>query len=72
MNDNVFPAIMSFLIPGVGQMMKGDTEKGLWILIFYCISLVACFVIIGFFTTQVLYIWQLVDAYAAPRKTPVV
>lgn len=52
------PAILSLFLPGLGQMAKGQTSRGLGIFIStmlgYC-----CLVIPGF----ILHVWNVADAY---------
>ena len=57
------PAVISFFIPGVGQMIKGEVGKGIAILIGYVISWLLVFVFVGFITTPILFIWNIYDAY---------
>lgn len=52
------PAILSFFIPGLGQLVKGQVGRG--ILIFFGVIIgLAFFVIPG----VIIWIWQIVDAY---------
>lgn len=52
------PAILSLFIPGLGQIVKGQTGKGILILISTIIGY-ALFVIPGL----IIHIWQIADAY---------
>jgi TM2 domain-containing membrane protein YozV len=52
------PAILSFFIPGLGQLVKGQVGKGVLIFIGFIIGL-AMFVLPG----VIIWIWQIVDAY---------
>jgi TM2 domain-containing membrane protein YozV len=60
-------AVWSWLIPGLGQMIKGDTTKGILILIGYILSIASMFILIGFVLAPALVIWNIYDAYTAPR-----
>jgi len=51
------PAILSFFIPGLGQIIKGQILKG--ILIFIGVALGLVLIIPG----AIIWIWQIVDAY---------
>jgi TM2 domain-containing membrane protein YozV len=51
------PALLSFFIPGLGQIIKGQVGKG--ILIFFGVGLGMLLVIPGI----ILWIWQIADAY---------
>lgn len=52
------PAILSFFIPGLGQIVKGQVGKGILIFIGVAIGLVF-FVVPG----AIIWIWQIIDAY---------
>ena len=54
---------MSFLIPGLGQLIKGQILKGIVFMICSVISAFMVFVLIGFITTPILWIWSIYDAY---------
>lgn len=70
------PLVLSIFIPGLGQLVKGQAKKGLWIF-FGPIIAFLIILIIGFFDghsasgllgtlwmiTIILYFWQLFDAY---------
>jgi TM2 domain-containing membrane protein YozV len=74
--DNKKPwvaVVLSWFLPGLGQMYNADMAKGLLILVAYFVSywmaLGSAFVL--FFLPLVVWIWGLVDAYkVAARKTP--
>ena len=57
------PALLSFLIPGLGQMVKGHVLSGLLIMAGMVASLLAIAVVVGVIATPVLWIWQTYDAY---------
>lgn len=52
------PAILSFFIPGLGQLVKGQVGKGILVFIGFFIGL-AMLVIPG----VIIWIWQIIDAY---------
>lgn len=52
------PALLSFFIPGLGQMVKGQVGRGILIFIVFWIG-VAMLVIPG----VIVWIWQIMDAY---------
>jgi TM2 domain-containing membrane protein YozV len=52
------PAIMSFFIPGLGQLIKGQPLKGLLFFLGVCVGL-AFFIIPGVF----IWLWSIIDAY---------
>jgi TM2 domain-containing membrane protein YozV len=57
------PALVNLILPGVGQMMKGETLKGILILIGFLISAALTLLLIGFITTPIIYIIAIIDAY---------
>jgi TM2 domain-containing membrane protein YozV len=52
------PALLSFFIPGLGQIVKGQVGKGIFSFIGVGIGLIVL-VIPG----VIIWIWQIVDAY---------
>lgn len=52
------PAVLSFFIPGLGQLVKGQVGKGILIFIGVAIGLV--FLVVP---GVIIWIWQIVDAY---------
>jgi len=57
------PALLSFFIPGLGQIIKGHVGKGILIMIGMVFSVILIFAMIGFLTTPILWIWNIYDAY---------
>lgn len=57
------PAILSFFVPGLGQLVKGQIGKGILIFIGTFFAYVA-FVIPGI----IVHIWNVIDAYNSPVK----
>ncbi|MGM0771943.1 MAG: hypothetical protein ACQESU_10130 [Halobacteriota archaeon] len=57
------PARLSFFIPGLGQIIKGEIFKaiGIWVGLF--ISGLLTFILIGFVLGPVIWLWQIYDAY---------
>jgi TM2 domain-containing membrane protein YozV len=52
------PALLSFFIPGLGQIVKGQVGKG--ILIFFGVRIGLMFLVIP---GVIIWIWQIADAY---------
>jgi TM2 domain-containing membrane protein YozV len=61
-------AVLSFFWCGLGQIYNGEIGKGVLMLVLYAISVVLLFVLIGFLTTPVLWIWGMVDAYKTAER----
>ena len=60
--------ILSFFFMGLGQFYNGQIGKGIIFIILYGISCLLMFVIIGFITTPILWIWGMVDASISAKK----
>lgn len=60
--------ILSFLICGLGQIYNGQIGKGVIFIVLYAISIALMFVIVGFITTPILWIWGMVDANKSAKK----
>lgn len=63
-----FPALFSVIVPGLGQIIKGEIGKGIVVFLGMGLSFLLMFVLIGFITTPILYIWQVYDAYNTQEK----
>ena len=68
MRNPLIAGILSLLIPGLGQIYNGEIGKGIGLIIAHFISLLLMFVIIGFITTPILWIYGMVDAYQTAEK----
>lgn len=60
--------VLSFLITGLGQIYNGQIGKGVIFIILWAISVLLMFVVIGFVTTPILWIWGMIDAYKSAQK----
>jgi TM2 domain-containing membrane protein YozV len=61
-------AVLSFFWAGLGQIYNGEISKGILLLVLYFISAWLMFVVIGFITTPILWIFGMVDAYRTAEK----
>lgn len=61
-------ALLSFLIVGVGQMYNGQIGKGILLLIGAIVSGLLFFVVIGFFTWFIIWLYSIFDAYNTANK----
>ena len=59
------PALFSFFIPGLGQLVKGDLSKAVGIWIILIISAFMSVIGIGFLMAMVVWVAQIYDAYNA-------
>jgi len=60
--------LLSFFFMGAGQIYNGEIGKGIAFLIMYAFSLLLMFVLIGFITTPILWIWGMVDANGSAKR----
>ncbi|WP_353951267.1 DUF2510 domain-containing protein [Knoellia sp. S7-12] len=58
----------SFFIPGLGQLMNGDTGKGIGMFVGYVFSFLLMFVLVGFLTAPAIWIWGMIDAYQSAQR----
>jgi TM2 domain-containing membrane protein YozV len=57
------PALLSFFIPGLGQMVKGEVGKGIGIFFGWLMSFALILTGIGIVVPVIIWIWQIIDAY---------
>ena len=57
------PALLSFLVPALGQLIKGEVLRALGVFILMTVSTALIFVGVGIITTPIIYLWQIYDAY---------
>lgn len=57
------PALLSFIFPGIGQVVKGQVGKGVLIMIAQFVFFLLSFVVIGVIPLIILWIWSITDAY---------
>ena len=61
-------AVLSFFWCGLGQIYNGEIGKGIVFVLLYTVSLLLLFVLVGFVTTPLLWIWGVVDAYQTAER----
>lgn len=61
-------AILSFLIPGLGQIYNGEVVKGLIIIGVQIINILLATIVIGIFTGLIVFVWAIYDAYKTAEK----
>lgn len=62
MPTNVIAAILSFFIPGFGQLVERRTQAAMLFFGGWIISAILCVAIVGFVLTPVVWIWSVIDA----------
>jgi len=61
-------AVLSFFWAGLGQIYNGEISKGIVMMVAYAVSCFLMAIVIGFFTTPILWIYGMVDAYRTAEK----
>lgn len=62
-------AVLSFFWTGVGQIYNGQILKGLLLIVLQAVNAMLMWVLIGFITYPIVWIWGIYDAYkTAERK----
>ena len=61
-------AVLSFFFCGLGQIYNGQILKGILMFVAYSISWLMMYIVIGFITTPVLWIWGMYDSYRTAEK----
>ncbi len=57
------PALLSFLIPGLGQIVKGHILRGILFFIVMVFSVISIIFFVGLITTPIIFVWNVYDAY---------
>jgi TM2 domain-containing membrane protein YozV len=60
--------VLSFFFAGLGQIYNGEIGKGVLFIVLYGISFLLMFIVIGFSTTPILWIWGMVDANNSAKR----
>ena len=61
-------AVLSFFFTGLGQIYNGQIIKGLLLIIIQFINILLMFILIGFLTYPLVWIFGMIDAYNAAEK----
>lgn len=56
-------AVLSFLWPGLGQIYNGQILKAIVFIVVQVVNVLLAFVLIGFLTGFIIWVWSVVDAY---------
>jgi TM2 domain-containing membrane protein YozV len=60
------PALLSFFIPGLGQLVKGQFLLGFLVWVAMGVAGVSCMFYVGFVLLPVFWVLQIYDAYTSP------
>lgn len=67
--DSGIAALLSFFLPGAGQLYNGQTGKGVgFLLVTVFVNVPLMFLWIGFATQLVTWLWAMIDAYVSAEK----
>ena len=61
-------AVLSFFITGLGQIYNGQIVKGVIFIIIQGINVLLMYVLVGFITFPIFWIWGMVDAYRTAER----
>ena len=61
-------AVLSFFWAGLGQIYNGQIAKGIVFMFLQVINVLLMFVLVGFLTWPVIWIWGIVDAYGTAER----
>ena len=62
-------AVLSFLIPGLGQIYDGRIAKGLILVVVQAINVALMHVLIGFVFYPIVLVYAVFDAYGSAERT---
>ncbi len=60
--------ILSFFVPGLGQIYNGNTNNGIILIIAAFVSWILTAVCVGFFIFIAIWIYSMYDAYTTAEK----
>lgn len=61
-------AVGSFLYTGIGQIYNGQIAKGIVLIVIQFINILLMFVVIGFFTFFIVWVYGIYDAYKTAER----
>ncbi len=68
MKNSGLAAVLSFFFTGLGQIYNGQIGKGVLFIVIQGINFLLMFIIVGFITAPLFWIWGMVDAYKTAEK----
>jgi len=66
--DKTLAGILSFFIPGAGQLYCGKVGRGIWFLVGAIVSYCTMFIIIGFVLYPAVIVWSILDAVKCAER----
>lgn len=64
----VLSLILSLVIPGLGQIINGETTKGIVLIVAYVVAWGTCFILIGFLAVPAVIAYAAYDAFQGAKK----
>ena len=61
-------AVLSFFYTGLGQIYNGQIAKGIAFMVIHAINLLLMFILIGFITGPIFWIYGMYDAHSSANK----
>lgn len=68
MKNSGLAAVLSFFFTGLGQIYNGQIGKGVVFIIIQIINVGLMFILVGFLTYPIVWIWGMVDAYKTAER----
>ena len=68
MKNSGLAAVLSFFFTGLGQIYNGQIGKGVLFIVIQGINFLLMFIIVGFITAPLFWIWGMVDAYKTAER----
>jgi len=68
MKNSGLAAVLSFFFTGLGQIYNGQIVKGVLFIIIQGVNLLLMFVLVGFITYAIVWVWGMIDAYKTAEK----
>lgn len=61
-------AVLSFLFPGLGQIMNGDALLGIVMMVLTVVAWISLVFLIGIVLLPAMYVWSIVEAYNTAKR----
>ena len=68
MKNSGIAAVLSFFFSGLGQIYNGQIAKGVLFIVLQGVNLFLMFILVGFITYPIVWIWGMVDAFKTAEK----
>lgn len=68
MNNGGVAAVLSFFIPGLGQIYNGQIVKGLILMLIFAASFPLMYVLVGFILYPIVWLFAMYDGYTVGKR----